>query len=60
MIACLNGDPIDVMESMSTCRVAQRIALIKNTARINEIEDPSLVITKQKKEIDLLKNGLAL
>jgi kinesin family protein 6/9 len=60
MIACMNGDPIDVMESMSTCRFAQRVALIKNTARINEIEDPSLVISKQKKEIDLLKNELAL
>jgi kinesin family protein 6/9 len=56
----MNGDPIDVMESMSTCRFAQRVALIKNTAKINEIEDPSLVISKQKKEIDLLKNELAL
>jgi kinesin family protein 6/9 len=60
MIACMNGDPIDVMESMSTCRFAQRVALIKNTAKINEIEDPSLVITKQKNEILNLKNELKL
>ena len=60
MIACMNGDPVDVMESMSTCRFAQRVALIKNIAKINEIEDPSIVISKQKNEINQLKNELAL
>ncbi len=60
MIATMSGDPIDVQESMSTCRFAQRVALIKNSAKINEIEDPSVVISKQKKEIVDLKNELAL
>lgn len=60
MIATMSGDQIDVMESMSTCRFAQRVALIKNSAKINEIEDPSVVIQKQKKEIVDLKNELAL
>lgn len=60
MIATMSGDPIDVLESMSTCRFAQRVALIKNSAKINEIEDPSVVIQKQKKEIVDLKNELAL
>lgn len=60
MIATMSGDPIDVLESMSTCRFSQRVALIKNSAKINEIEDPSIVIQKQKQEIHSLKNELAI
>ena len=60
MIATMSGDMIDVLESMSTCRFSQRVALIKNSAKINEIEDPTVIIQKQKREIQDLKNELTL
>ncbi|KAI1895160.1 hypothetical protein AGOR_G00103440 [Albula goreensis] len=47
-------------ESISTCRFAQRVALIKNEALLNEELDPSLVIIRLKKEIQSLKEELAL
>jgi len=60
MIATLSAETCDIMESMSTCRFAQRVALIKNIALRNEIEDPALIIQKQKQEIEELKSELAL
>jgi len=48
MIANLSCDFDDVFESLSTCRFAQRVALIKNTAVVNEVVDPSVLIHKQK------------
>ncbi|XP_019382774.1 PREDICTED: kinesin-like protein KIF6 isoform X3 [Gavialis gangeticus] len=47
-------------ESISTCRFAQRVALIKNEAVLNEEIDPRLMIVQLKKEIQELKDELAM
>lgn len=60
MIATVSGENADALESISTCRFSERVALIKNTAVINEIEDPALLIQKQKNEIDDLRSELAM
>ncbi|XP_075004025.1 kinesin-like protein KIF6 [Calonectris borealis] len=60
MIATLSIDKRNIDESISTCRFAQRVALIKNEAVLNEEIDPRLVIVQLKKEIQELKDELAL
>ena len=60
MIANLSADFEDVYESLSTCRFAQRVALVKNTAVVNEIVDPAILVQKQKNEIEELKAELAM
>ncbi len=47
-------------ESISTCRFAQRVALIKNEALVNEELDPKLIINRLKREVEELKNQLAI
>ncbi|XP_026209606.1 kinesin-like protein KIF6 isoform X2 [Anabas testudineus] len=47
-------------ESISTCRFAQRVALIKNEAVLNEELDPALLIERLKREIQSLKEELAM
>ncbi|NXE35433.1 KIF6 protein, partial [Ptilorrhoa leucosticta] len=60
MIATLAMDKRNIDESISTCRFAQRVALIKNEAVLNEEIDPRLMIVQLKKEIQDLKYELAL
>ncbi|NXI78475.1 KIF6 protein, partial [Rhipidura dahli] len=60
MIATLSMDKRNIDESISTCRFAQRVALIKNEAVLNEEIDPTLMIVQLKKEIQDLKCELAL
>ncbi|XP_044867928.1 kinesin-like protein KIF6 isoform X3 [Mauremys mutica] len=60
MIATLSLDKRNIDESISTCRFAQRVALIKNEAVLNEEIDPRLMITQLKKVIQELKDELAL
>ncbi|NWS65458.1 KIF6 protein, partial [Crotophaga sulcirostris] len=60
MIATLSVDKRNIDESISTCRFAQRVALIKNEAVLNEEIDPRLMIVQLKKEIQELKDELAL
>ncbi|OPJ72420.1 kinesin-like protein KIF6 isoform C [Patagioenas fasciata monilis] len=60
MIATLSIDRRNIDESISTCRFAQRVALIKNEAVLNEEIDPTLMIIKLKKEIQELKDELVL
>uniref|UniRef100_A0A7N4PLR9 Kinesin family member 6 n=1 Tax=Sarcophilus harrisii TaxID=9305 RepID=A0A7N4PLR9_SARHA len=59
MIATLSLEKRNIDESISTCRFAQRVALIKNEAVLNEEIDPRLVIIRLKKEIQELKDELA-
>lgn len=47
-------------ESISTCRFAQRVAMIKNDVMVNEELDPKLMIQKLKREVQTLKEELAL
>ncbi|XP_047132844.1 kinesin-like protein KIF6 isoform X5 [Hydra vulgaris] len=60
MIATISIDKNNIDESISTCRFAQRVALIKNNAFLNEELDPKLLIMKLKQEILDLKNELYL
>ncbi|XP_019382772.1 PREDICTED: kinesin-like protein KIF6 isoform X1 [Gavialis gangeticus] len=60
MIATLSLDKRNIDESISTCRFAQRVALIKNEAVLNEEIDPRLMIVQLKKEIQELKDELAM
>ncbi|KFP99132.1 Kinesin-like KIF6, partial [Haliaeetus albicilla] len=60
MIATLSIDQRNIDESIATCRFAQRVALIKNEAVLNEEIDPRLMIVQLKKEIQELKDELAL
>ncbi|XP_077198041.1 kinesin-like protein KIF6 isoform X2 [Paroedura picta] len=60
MIATLSVEKRNIDESISTCRFAQRVALIKNEAILNEEIDPRLMIARLKKEIQELKDELAM
>ncbi|XP_073938365.1 kinesin-like protein KIF6 isoform X2 [Castor canadensis] len=60
MIATLSLEKRNIDESISTCRFAQRVALIKNEAVLNEEIDPRLTIIHLQKEIQELKDELAI
>ncbi|XP_038148683.1 kinesin-like protein KIF6 [Cyprinodon tularosa] len=60
MIATMAVDKQNLDESISTCRFAQRVALIKNEAVLNEELDPNLLIARLKREILCLKDELAM
>jgi len=59
MVATISAEKDDIDESISTCRFAQRVALIKNNLLKNEAVDPALIIKKLKKENEDLKNEIA-
>jgi kinesin family protein 6/9 len=50
MIATISADLINMNEAISTCRFAQRVAMVKNDAMVNEHLDPALVIRRLKQE----------
>lgn len=60
MIATVSAEETNLDESISTCRFAQRVACIKNTANKNEVIDPSLIITRLRQEISELKAEIRL
>ncbi|KAJ3243274.1 Kinesin- protein 6 [Chytriomyces hyalinus] len=60
MIATCAPEDELIEESISTCRFAQRVALISNRAMLNEELDPKLVIARLKREIVRLKAELAI
>lgn len=47
------------MESISTCKFAQRVAMIKQNAHINEETDPVILVRKLKAEVAQLKEQIA-
>jgi kinesin family protein 6/9 len=59
MIATISAEKDNIDESISTCRFAQRVALIKNSLLKNEAVDPALIIQKLKKENEELKAEIA-
>lgn len=59
MIATINPETSHTEESLSTCRFAQRVSLIKNKASINEEQDPTQVIKKLKVEVVSLREQMA-
>ncbi|XP_028422455.1 kinesin-like protein KIF6 isoform X2 [Perca flavescens] len=60
MIATMAVDKRNIDESISTCRFAQRVSLIKNEAILNEELDPALLIARLKREVQSLKEDLAM
>ncbi|XP_064411370.1 kinesin-like protein KIF6 [Latimeria chalumnae] len=60
MVATLSVEKRNLDESISTCRFSQRVAMIKNEAVLNEEIDPRLVIIRLKKEVQSLKDELAM
>ena len=60
MIATISVENKNIDETISTLKFAQRVALIKNTAILNEAVDPGQVINRLKKENMELKAELAL
>jgi len=48
-----------VEESISTCKFAQRVALIKNSAVVNEDLDPTLMIARLKGELSTMREEVA-
>ncbi|EPZ35674.1 Kinesin, motor region domain-containing protein [Rozella allomycis CSF55] len=60
MIATIAMENNLIEESLSTCRFAQRVALIRNDAKKNEEIDPYLIIEKLKIEISQLKEEISL
>ena len=59
MIATINPEASHTDESLSTCRFAQRVSLIKNKATVNEDLDPTVVIARLKGEILSLREEIA-
>jgi kinesin family protein 6/9 len=51
MIATLSAQRSHIDESVSTCRFAARVAMVRNDAIINEEIDPKLLIRKLKSQI---------
>lgn len=45
---------------MSTCRFAQRVARVKNDARLNEEVDPAVIIRQLKAQVASLEEELAI
>ncbi|KAM3594601.1 uncharacterized protein V6R79_010711 [Siganus canaliculatus] len=60
MIATMAVEKSNLGETISTCRFAQHVALIKNEARQNEELDPDRLIAHLKREIHSLKEELAM
>jgi len=51
MVATVNAEQEQLEESISTCRFAQRVAMVTNELRVNEEVDPAAIIRKLKQEV---------
>jgi kinesin family protein 6/9 len=59
MIATINPEAAHTEESLSTCKFAQRVSLIKNKALLNEETDPTVIIKRLKDELLNLREEVA-
>ncbi|PNW88606.1 hypothetical protein CHLRE_01g036800v5 [Chlamydomonas reinhardtii] len=60
MVATINSAQDQLDESISTCRFAQRVAMVRNTVLLNEELDPSLIIRRLKQELRDLKEEVKM
>jgi kinesin family protein 6/9 len=60
MVATVSPDKEQTDESVSTCRFAQRVARVRNDARLNEDVDPAVIIRQLKAQVASLQEELAL
>ena len=58
MIATISPESRYTDESVSTCHFAQRVALVKNSASVNEEVEPELVIQRLRAEVRRLREEL--
>lgn len=59
MVATINPEAVHTEESLSTCKFAQRVSLIKNRAVLNEGTDPQVIIRRLKDEVLALREEVA-
>lgn len=59
MIATMSPDAAHTDESLSTCRFAQRVSQVFNSARVNEEADPAMLMARLQAEIAILKDDVA-
>jgi kinesin family protein 6/9 len=59
MIATVNPEPEHTDESITTCRFAQRVARVQNSAIVNVETDPTLVIRQLKGRVAQLEAEIA-
>ncbi|KAI8613988.1 P-loop containing nucleoside triphosphate hydrolase protein [Chytriomyces sp. MP71] len=60
LIATVAPEDELIEESISTCRFAQRVALVSNRAQVNEEVDPQKIIARLKREVTRLKAELRI
>ena len=60
MVATIASEQLQIDESISTCRFAERVAMVRNVVAVNEEVDPTLVIRRLKVEIRDLKEEVRL
>lgn len=51
MIATINPDPRNLLESITTCRFAMNLTMMKNELKKNQYIDPWVIIKTLKKEV---------
>eukprot|EP00804_Cyclotella_cryptica_P008836 CCRYP_013065-RA/>CCRYP_013065-RA protein AED:0.02 eAED:0.02 QI:2973/1/0.66/1/1/1/3/0/836 len=59
MIATISPESQHIDESISTCSFAQRVALVKNEASINEEVEPEMIIQRLRAEVKRLRDEVA-
>ena len=55
MIATISPEAAQLSESISTCQFAQRVALVRNSAEINEEVEPAVIIRRLRAEVGRLR-----
>ena len=60
MVATLSSEEPYLDETISTCRFAQRVALIANRLEVNEELDPRLLVARLKAEVRELKEEIQI
>ena len=49
-----------LLESLDTCQFSRRVSLIENSAKVNQVSDPAVIINSLRKQITELKSEICL
>lgn len=60
MIATIHAKAAHLNESLDTCQFARRVSLIENSAKVNQVSDPAVIINALRKQITELKAEICL
>ena len=55
MIATIHAKAAHLGESLDTCQFSRRVSLIENSAKVNQVSDPAVIINGLRKQISELK-----